>query len=207
MRDKIKLAIWMMFCALAAPLVVNAVDWYAASGRPAQRSALSSSDMRTEFAAIQSGIADKLPNLTGHGDELVRVNSGGTALESFADSGSLSASFSDACTTTPSVAFDYVLIGHMVVLQVSGNGGSCTADSANFQTAAGALPAALRPSYLVTSSAFTGFVDNGSGTNAVLRVYADGTIAFFPVSGTALTTWTASGTRQASQAVIAYAVP
>ena len=60
---------------------VLAQDWYQASGAPAQRSVLSSAAMRSEFASIETDIADKLPALTGNGGFLIAVNSGGTALE------------------------------------------------------------------------------------------------------------------------------
>lgn len=56
-------------------------DWYQATGKPVQRSLLNSADLRTEFASIQSDIADKLPALTGNANKFVRVNSTGTALE------------------------------------------------------------------------------------------------------------------------------
>lgn len=65
---------------LSIPLAVYAADWYEATGKPVARSLLSSSDLRTEFASIQTDIADKLPALTGNGDKIVVVNSGGTAL-------------------------------------------------------------------------------------------------------------------------------
>lgn len=60
--------------------VAIAQDWYQATGKPVARSLLNSADLRTEFASIESDIADKLPALTGNGDKVVVVNSGGTAL-------------------------------------------------------------------------------------------------------------------------------
>ena len=60
--------------------VAIAQDWYTASGKPIARSALNSADMRTEFSSIETDIADQLPALTGNGDKVVVVNSGGTAL-------------------------------------------------------------------------------------------------------------------------------
>lgn len=57
-----------------------AQDWYEATGKPVARSLLNSADLRTEFASIQSDIADQMPALTGNGDKVVVVNSGGTAL-------------------------------------------------------------------------------------------------------------------------------
>lgn len=57
-------------------------DWFVASSVPAQGASLVSSTIRVEFASIQTDIADKLPTLTGNGDEVVVINSGGTALTS-----------------------------------------------------------------------------------------------------------------------------
>lgn len=57
-----------------------AQDWFEATGVPVARSALNSADLRTEFASIETDIADKLPALTGNGDRVVVVNAGGTAL-------------------------------------------------------------------------------------------------------------------------------
>lgn len=55
-------------------------DFFTASGNPATGSQGSSSTMRAEFEAIEDGF-DKLPTLTGNGGKLIKVNSGGTALE------------------------------------------------------------------------------------------------------------------------------
>lgn len=66
---------------ILGPMTLIAQDWYEASGAPTARSLLNSATLRTEFAAIETGIADKLPVLTGNGGQIVVVNSGGTALE------------------------------------------------------------------------------------------------------------------------------
>lgn len=75
-----------LFIVLAAGFAastVHAQDWYQATGKPVQRSLLNSADLRTEFALIQSDIADKLPILTGNAGMLVGINDGGTGLEAF----------------------------------------------------------------------------------------------------------------------------
>lgn len=69
---------------LAVPLAALAQDWYEASGKPVARSLVSSADLRTEFAAIQSNISGKLPALAGNGGRVIAVNAGGTALEALA---------------------------------------------------------------------------------------------------------------------------
>lgn len=57
-------------------------NYYDVTGAPAASSFGSSAIIRAEFQAIEDGISDKLPPLTGNGDEIVKVNAGGTALES-----------------------------------------------------------------------------------------------------------------------------
>ncbi len=72
---------------ISIPLTaVWATDYYDASGIPVARSAISSAEFRTEFSAIQTGISEKLPALTGNGDNFVVVNTGGTALTSITSS-------------------------------------------------------------------------------------------------------------------------
>ena len=56
-------------------------DWYDPTGAPVTASSGSSATMRSEFTAVQSGISNKLPALTGNADKLVSVNSGASALE------------------------------------------------------------------------------------------------------------------------------
>lgn len=55
-------------------------DWYQHSGAPATASALTSQIIRQEFQAIQVAMA-KLPDYTGQGGTIPRVNTGGTAQE------------------------------------------------------------------------------------------------------------------------------
>lgn len=71
-----------MALGLTITMSVDAIaDWYEATGKPVARSLLSSADLRTEFASIESDISDKLPTLTGNGSKMVAVNSGASALE------------------------------------------------------------------------------------------------------------------------------
>ena len=55
-------------------------QFYDHTSYPANGAPLSSSAMRAELDAIEAGF-DKMPTLTGNGSKLIRVNSGGTALE------------------------------------------------------------------------------------------------------------------------------
>lgn len=57
-------------------------SYYDATGQPANRSKITSSVLRAEFAAVAAGISGKLPTLAAHGLEVWRTNAGGTAAES-----------------------------------------------------------------------------------------------------------------------------
>lgn len=61
-------------------------EFYTPSGLPAANSDGLSSEIRSEYLAIAAGF-DKLPTMTGNGSELVRVNAGGTGLETWEASG------------------------------------------------------------------------------------------------------------------------
>jgi len=56
-------------------------DYYNTTGTPAQGASGASSPVRAEFTAIETGMA-KLPTLTAKALEIIRVNTGETALES-----------------------------------------------------------------------------------------------------------------------------
>ncbi|TFH51406.1 MAG: hypothetical protein E4H01_00510 [Lysobacterales bacterium] len=78
---KIFYKLLVVLVSAAIPVLAAAV-WYVATGIPVQRSAISSAEFRTEFAAIETGISDKLPAYTGNGDNVVVINPGGTAMTS-----------------------------------------------------------------------------------------------------------------------------
>lgn len=60
-------------------------DWYTGGFTPSTGSPGNSAPIRSEYSQIAASFA-KLPALSGHGSEIVRVNAGGTALESIATS-------------------------------------------------------------------------------------------------------------------------
>jgi hypothetical protein len=68
-------------CLLLVAGVATANEYYQATGAPSTNSPGSSAIMRAEYALIQAAL-DKLPTLTGNENEVVKVNSGGTGLES-----------------------------------------------------------------------------------------------------------------------------
>lgn len=172
-------------------------DWYDVSGAPANNAGLTSATIRTEFVAIQTAMA-KLPTLTGNGDELVKVNAAGNALETvasldvaqggtgaatLADGGILLGSGTGPITATARPTLNQMLIGQGSgdPILVSGNTlraafGLATADSPTF--AALTLTAALTVVNGGTGVAsFTAHgVLLGAGTSA-LAITAAGTTA------------------------------
>jgi hypothetical protein len=78
-------------------------EYYSASGYPATRAAGVSSSMRAELALISAGF-DKMPALSGNGLKIVQVNSGGTALQALATTGTGSAVLAQSPTlVTPTL--------------------------------------------------------------------------------------------------------
>lgn len=60
-------------------------DYFDPSGAPSEGSDGDSGVVRSEFTAIQSGISNKLPALTGNGDNIPVINAGGTAITSLTE--------------------------------------------------------------------------------------------------------------------------
>lgn len=97
----------LALCLFATPALAN--DFYNASGAPATGGPGSSSQMRSEFSAIDDGF-DKLPTLTANAGKAVIINGGATGLTvttgtltlpgNFALSGAYSATFTVTNTTT-----------------------------------------------------------------------------------------------------------
>ena len=81
--------------------------------------------------------------------------------------------YTDACTTDATQAFSYTLFSDVVTLFL-GVMANCTADSTNFLTAAGALPAAIRPSATLLIPSVEG-TNNGSAIGICYVLLADGT--------------------------------
>ena len=57
-------------------------DYYDVTGAPGTGTFGASSTIRAEFQAIEDGLTDKLPTITGNASKLVAVNAGATLLES-----------------------------------------------------------------------------------------------------------------------------
>ncbi len=78
-------------------------DYYDPTGAPATSSFGDSATIRAEFAAIQSGISNRLPPLSGNGGEHVRINSGATGMESITTAALLALLVTAGAATVTSV--------------------------------------------------------------------------------------------------------
>ncbi len=84
---------------------MSASEWYEHGSFPTNRSFGASASMRAELEAIQAGLSDKLPDLSGNANKLIGVNAGGNALEA------KSITFAGAFTTVGSYAVTLTFTG------------------------------------------------------------------------------------------------
>lgn len=117
-------------------------------------------------------------------------------------SGTFTATYSTGFTTSPTQTFSYTKTGSLVVLRATATV-TGTSNAVTFTTAAGDLPAAIRP--VNNTLAFPGFtaVNNGAATTACLTLLTDGTIRYSVRSVTDTQcggAWTGSGTKTISAA-------
>lgn len=84
---------------------MSASEWYEHGSFPTSRSFGASASMRAELEAIQAGLSDKLPDLSGNANKLIGVNAGGNALEA------KSITFAGAFTTVGSYAVTLTFTG------------------------------------------------------------------------------------------------
>lgn len=117
--------------------------------------------------------------------------------------GTFVASFVTACTTTPTVTFNYERQGNIVTIRAASTSGfPCTGDSASFITADGDVPVALRPTgSRVRSAVISNFSDSGTDTFGTIDITTDGAVQYQKCSSTTCgVSWTASGNRSAAGA-------
>jgi len=172
-------------------------DWYDVTGVPATRAALVSATIRAEFALIETAMA-KLPTLTGAGDELLKVNAGGTALETVAslgvaqggtgaatltDGGILLGSGTGAITAMAALADGEMIVGDGTTDPVAESGatlrtsiGVGTGDSPSFAGLSLTAPLSVANGGTGAATLTNGGVLLGSGTGAItaMGVLADG---------------------------------
>lgn len=111
--------------------------------------------------------------------------------------GNFTATYVTGFTTNVTQVINYVLDGSVVTLRFTA-GASGTSDSTQFVTAAGDVPASLRPAANLNIRGFNA-TDNGASIEACLRINTDGSIGWYAVSAPGATCaqsgWTASGTK------------
>jgi hypothetical protein len=79
-------------------------------------------------------------------------------------SGNFTVTYDDACTTSPTITYGYVVVGNLVTIGVkSATGFPCTSDSTTFTGTAITMPAAIRPtiSNIGSGTLYGGCDDNG----------------------------------------------
>lgn len=116
--------------------------------------------------------------------------------------GSFTLTWTDACTTSPTTTVNYTLddTGSVVTWDFSSmSAASCTSDSTSFTTAAGAVPAALRPDTGITIKVGgVRTIDNGTGDNVLgcLNITDTGVVLVLRSTASGCTGgWTASGAK------------
>ncbi len=93
----------------------------------------------------------------------------GNAVDMTPLSGSFTASYTNACSTTPTQTVRYYKIGNMVTLSAS-PAFTCTGDTTTFDTDSTDVPAALRPVAGVVHSAGFGANNNGASVTAMVEI-------------------------------------
>lgn len=141
----------------------------------------------TNVAGLWSGTCDATTFLRGDG---ACATAGG------ATSGTFTATWETACTTSPTQTFKYVVSGTVVTLTATQTV-TCTSDSTTF-TASAALPLAIRPDTNLRVYGAT-FVNNGTADleAGCIRLETDGSMTLMrtTTSPCNATAWTNSGTK------------
>ena len=127
-------------------------------------------------------------------------------------SGTFVANFDTACTTTPTVTFDYQRIGNIVAVKaVSFSGMPCTSDSTSFATTGTPVPASIRPTTVSAISPLIAGdgVNNGVAVDICIDIDASGNVFIERQTGAgtacAAAGWTGSGSKSATPTGNGYA--
>lgn len=124
-------------------------------------------------------------NIVTNNTNRISVSSSGTITGNGVDmtpaSGTFTATFDDAGTTSPTVDFDYQKMGNIVSIVARTNAATFTSDSTNFATTGAPVPAAIRPS---GTAALTGIIsgatNNGTATAFCMEISTAGNITLYP---------------------------
>lgn len=115
--------------------------------------------------------------------------------------GSFTSSFDIAGTTTPTMTFDYYVLGGIVTIAARGIIGVFTSDSTSFTESVASVPAAIRPLVNAASSQPLSAINDGTTAPAVLVVGTDGIMRFAiynPTTGTSSANgWSAAASNKA----------
>jgi hypothetical protein len=148
-------------------------------------------------STINIGNATDNPTFAFLGTGAISANS----VDMTPTTGSITATFDDACTTSPTATIVYYKIGKVVTFRVTGTSGfTCTGDSTNFATTGAPIPAALRPTTgNPKSPQFDGFTDNATAAFGCYTYGAGGNFSIAKGTATGCAgAWTAAGTRSLS---------
>ncbi len=198
-----KLLVVLISALLTMPIIAFAQDYFRATGIPVQRSAISSSEFRSEFSSIETSISDKLPAYTGNGDRAVVVNAGGTAL-TVADAGTFDVTLSGGCTSGSTRSWDYVQTGAVVTIDTVANT-QCTSNGTTFTASGTPIPSALRPTVTVLIN--LGVLDAGSATFGCISFQSDGQIKLFTLGAAGCQSgWTNTGVKMLPHLTFTYIV-
>lgn len=153
----------------------------------------------TVLTVERTGTTIDLVNLQG---TVVQVNGVVAATQT---TGTFSATWTNACTTTPTTSFTYVKTGVMVTLQMT-SFLTCTSDSTNTEMDVGQLPVEIRPISTVCVG-LIGSANSGTSGPAALQIGASGGLVISYDAGEAcgvMGTWTASGVKAVNKFSVSY---
>lgn len=178
----------------------------------------SASDDTVMVSSGSAWVASAVPNCTDTGGNHLNYTtstnafscgtSGGGGGATFA-SGSFTATFDNACTTSPTATVGYTLVNAggatgTVTLSIPALT-NCTSDSSSYTSNAGDMPASIRPTSGPKLIGVTGGTDSGTGTTpSCIIVTTGGSVSFSIASNGACitgTTWTSSGTKNGNSRI------
>lgn len=128
-----------------------------------------------------------------------------------AQTGSFTASFDTACTTTPTVDFNYTLSQGVVSLRLTGSTGfPCTGDSTSFVTTGTPIPVSIRPANSIRSYP-TSCIDNSVNVPCTFQFLSSGSVQVLKVDPTtyvqSASSWTAALNRIAAPSGLSVTYP
>lgn len=164
------------------------------------------------FLQAQDSIAETLASVTIDGAGTVDIT-GDTSVDNLTvtgtctgcggltqTTGSFVATFDNACTTSPTITFDYVQTGDQVIAWTAATSGfPCTGDVVGFSATGAPVPVGIRPaSTAVRTGILNGATDNGAQSYYVITFTTGGIVTLEKCTSTppcSSVGWTAAGNR------------